>query len=90
MLGLVLTGCAVPIADLPAIGLPAGVPARPAEPGVYPAIHDVPAGRAEPMLDPAEQAKIENDLKAARNRQGQSSKAADKALDETSDKTSDR
>jgi hypothetical protein len=67
--GFSLGACSVPLADLPVIGLPSGAPARPAEPVSYPAVHDVPSERAEPVLNPAEQAKIENDLKAARNRQ---------------------
>jgi hypothetical protein len=82
LLGLALGGCSVPLADLPVVGLPAGAPARPAEPVAYPAVHDMPAARTEPVLDPAEQVKIENDLKTARDRQeaaaGQSSKASDR------------
>jgi hypothetical protein len=66
------------MADLPVIGLPAGAPARSTEPAVYPAVHDIPAGRSEPVLDPAEQAKIEADLKTARDRQAGATKAADK------------
>jgi hypothetical protein len=81
-LSLTLGACSVPIADLPVIGLPAGAPTRSAEPAAYPAVHDMPAGRSEPVLDPAEQAKIENDLKMARNHQaGASTKDVDKASD---------
>jgi hypothetical protein len=84
-----LGGCSVPVADLPVIGLPTGAPARPAEATAYPAVHDLPAPRAEPVLDPAEQAKMENDLKTARDRQlgaaGQSSKASNKSPDTSAD-----
>lgn len=69
LIGCMLGGCSVPVADLPVIGLPAGAPARPAEAGVYPAVHDMPAARTEQPLDPADQAKIETDLKHARDRQ---------------------
>jgi hypothetical protein len=69
VLGMATGGCSIPVADLPVIGLPAGAPPRPADPGPYPAVNDLPAGRAAPMLDPTEQAKIESDLKAARSRQ---------------------
>ena len=67
--GCLLGGCSVPVADLPIVGVPAGVPARPTDPGVYPAVHDMPAARTEPTLDPADQAKIETDLIHARDRQ---------------------
>jgi len=67
--GCLLGGCSVPVADLPVVGLPAGAPARPAEAGVYPAVHDMPAQRTEPTLDPSDQAKIETDLIHARDRQ---------------------
>jgi hypothetical protein len=73
-----LGACSAPLADLPVIGLPAGTPARPAAAGAYPAVHDVPTDRSEPMLDPTEQAKVENDLKTARDRQ---TKASEKAAD---------
>ena len=69
LLGLGLAGCSTPIADLPLVGLPANTPARPATPAEYPAVHDIPAARAEAVLTPEQQEKIEKDLVAARNRQ---------------------
>jgi len=69
LFGCALSGCSIPVADLPVIGLPAGAPARPADPAAYPAVHDMPAARTEPILDPADQAKIETDLIHARDRQ---------------------
>ncbi len=69
LMGCMLGGCSVPVADLPIVGLPAGAPARPAEPGVYPAVHDMPAARTEPTLDPADQAKVQTELIHARDRQ---------------------
>ena len=69
LLGLALAGCSTPIADLPLVGLPANTPARPANPAEYPAVHDIPAARAEAELTPEQQEKNEKDLVAARNRQ---------------------
>lgn len=59
----------MPLADMPLIGLPANTPARPANPGEFPAVHDIPGPRPEAVLTPEQQEKIEKDLVAARNRQ---------------------
>ncbi len=77
--GLALGACSVPVADLPVIGLPSGAPNRPADPTPYPAVHDMPANRTDPVLDPTEQAKLSSDLKAVRDRQEGVTKASDKA-----------
>lgn len=69
LFGLMLGGCSMPLADMPVIGLPANTPARPANPGEFPAVHDIPAPRPEAVLTPEQQEKIEKDLVAARNRQ---------------------
>jgi hypothetical protein len=69
MIALALAGCSIPIADLPIVGLPANTPARPAVQAEFPAVHDIPAARAEVVLTPEQQEKIEKDLLAARNRQ---------------------
>ncbi len=69
LVGLTLGGCSIPIADMPLVGLPANTPARPATPGEYLPVHDIPAPRAEPTLTPEQQEKIEKDLVAARNKQ---------------------
>ena len=66
---LVLGGCSMPFADLPLVGLPSNTPARLQTPAEYPAVHDIPAARSQAVLAPEEQAKIEKDLVAARNRQ---------------------
>lgn len=76
---LPLASCSVPIADLPAIGVPADAPARPKDPGSFPAVHDMPPDRSEPALAPAEQAQIENELAAARDRQAREAAAANAA-----------
>lgn len=50
-------------------GLPAGAPARSANPPAYPAVHDMPPQRAAAVLDAEEQKRLEADLIALRNRQ---------------------
>jgi hypothetical protein len=76
MIALALAGCSIPVADLPIVGLPANTPARPAVQAEYPAVHDIPAARAEAVLTPDQQDKIEKDLVAARNRQASGAQKA--------------
>ncbi len=76
LLGLALGGCSIPVADLPLVGLPANTPPRPANPGEYPAVHDIPAPRGETVLDQAQQDKLEKELLAARDRQDSGTQAA--------------
>lgn len=66
---LALGGCATSIADLPLVGTPAGAPERPKEAGAYLPVHDLPPDRDEAAIAPAEQAKIQRELVAARDRQ---------------------
>ena len=73
-----LSGCSVSVADLPIVGLPEGTPARPKDPGAFPAVHDMPAPREESALDPAEQVKIESEL-AAETLERQASSARSRA-----------
>lgn len=76
LLGLALGGCSIPLADMPLVGLPANTPARPATPGEYLPVHDVPAPRQETVLDQTQQDKLEKDLLAARDRQASGAQAA--------------
>jgi len=48
-------------------GLPENAPQRPANPGAYPAVHDQPPERSK-VLTNEEQAKLEQELIAARER----------------------
>jgi hypothetical protein len=57
------------MSQMPAIGLPADAPERPAEPTSYPAVHDIPPPRNSVTLTSIEQQKMEDDLMAARDRQ---------------------
>jgi hypothetical protein len=66
---LALGGCSSSIADLPLVGTPADAPARPKEAGTYLPVHDLPPDREEAAMAPAEQAKVLNELAAARDRQ---------------------
>jgi hypothetical protein len=60
------------MSQMPAVGLPAGSPERPAEPAAYPAVHDIPAPRNSVTLTNFEQEKMEDDLMAARDQQQKS------------------
>jgi hypothetical protein len=66
---LALGGCSSSIADLPMVGTPADTPARPNDSGAYLPVHDLPPDREQAALPPAERAKIEAELAAARDRQ---------------------
>jgi hypothetical protein len=78
-LALALGGCSISIADLPLVGTPADAPERPKESGAYLPVHDLPPDRAEPELAPAERAKIQAELVAARDRQASAAAAKDAA-----------
>ena len=68
-LAFALGGCSTQIADMPGVGLPAGTPERPKEAGGYLPVHDLPPERNEEAMKPAELAKIQSELTAARDRQ---------------------
>src|SRR6266853_258457 len=72
---LALAGCSISIADLPLVGTPADAPERPKEAGAYLPVHDLPPDREEPELAPAERAKIQAELVAARDRQASAAAA---------------
>ena len=76
---LALGGCATSIADLPLVGTPADAPARPKEAGGYLPVHDLPPNRDEAAMAPAEQAKIQAELAAARDRQAAAAAASNAA-----------
>jgi hypothetical protein len=68
LLAVPLAGCSSSIADLP-LGTPSDVPPRPKEVGAYLPVHDLPPNREEAAMEPAERARIEAELLAARDRQ---------------------
>lgn len=79
VLSLAAGGCASTVADAPLVGLPANTPARPATPGQYLPVHDLPAPREETVLNPQQQDQLEKDLAAARDRQVAGAQAAQRA-----------
>src|SRR5258707_15263447 len=72
---LALGGCSVSIADLPLVGTPADAPERPKEAGAYLPVHDLPPDREEAAMAPAERAKVQSELIAARDRQASAAAA---------------
>ncbi|MEA2902672.1 MAG: hypothetical protein QOI12_59 [Alphaproteobacteria bacterium] len=76
---LALGGCATSIADLPLVGTPADAPARPKQAGGYLPVHDLPPNRDQAAMAPAEQAKIQAELAAARDRQAAAAAASNAA-----------
>ena len=72
---LTLGGCATSIADLPLVGTPADAPPRPKEVGAYLPVHDLPPDREEGAMPPAERAKVQAELIAARDRQASAAAA---------------
>jgi hypothetical protein len=68
---LLLAGCETVAGYLGGAGSPMDAQASMTAkgPNDYPAVHDVPPERAEPLMTPAEQARIRGELTAARGRQ---------------------
>ena len=73
---LALGGCSTQIADMPGLGVPTDAPERPKEAGGYLPVHDLPPERDQQAIKPAELAKIQSDLTAARDRQAAASAPA--------------
>jgi hypothetical protein len=76
LLFLSVGGCSTSIADLPSGSSP-DTPERAADVPDYPAVHDVPAPRDQAAMDPAEQARVEKELIAAREHQSQAAQSSD-------------
>jgi hypothetical protein len=74
---LAVGGCSISIADLPLAGTPADAPARPKESGAYLPVNELPPDREEAAMNPAERAKIQKELAAARDRQASATVAKD-------------
>jgi hypothetical protein len=66
---LAVSGCSSQIADMRGVGLPTDAPQRPKDAGSYLPVHDLPPDREEAAMKPAELAKIQAELTAARDRQ---------------------
>jgi hypothetical protein len=76
---LAVGGCSTSIADLPLGGTPADAPARAKETGGYLPVNDLPPAREEAAMNPAERAKVQSELVAARERQASAAAAKDAA-----------
>jgi hypothetical protein len=73
---LALGGCSTSIADLPLIGTPTDAPGRPKEAGSYLPVEQLPPDRDDSAMTPAERAKMQAELIAARDRQASAAAAA--------------
>jgi hypothetical protein len=78
---LALGGCSIPIADLPSIGTTADAPGKQADP--YLPVEDLPPGRDQPTIAPADRDKMKAELLAARDRQASAPAAKDAAAKDT-------
>lgn len=66
-LALALAGCSSTLSDMESlVSTPAGAPAPPETPPLYPAVHDLPAPRPA-LLTAEEQERLERDLVATRD-----------------------
>jgi hypothetical protein len=72
--GLALGGCSIPLSDLPSFG--GSDPAKEKDADGFLAVNATPGGREEKVLEPAERAKVEKELIAARERQAAAAAAA--------------
>ncbi len=77
---LALAGCSTSIADIPLDG--ASSEARARDAGAYLPVNELPPPRDEAAMNPAERAKIQNELVAARERQAMAAKDQGQAKDQ--------
>jgi hypothetical protein len=73
---LALSGCSSSILDLPGASTTSDTAAHPREPDPYLPVHDLPPDREEAVIPPDQRAKIEKELKDARDRQASAAAAA--------------
>ena len=76
--GLAMGGCSTSIGDIP-LGTTSSTEARPKDGSGYMPVNDVPPNREEAAMDPAERAKLQKELVAARDRQASAVNAKDQA-----------
>lgn len=84
LVALALGGCSTSISEIP-IGTAAS-DTRPRDPGAYLPVNDTPPAREEAAMDPAEQAKVQKELIAARERQASAGKDQGRSKDEQNQK----
>jgi hypothetical protein len=83
-----LGGCSISIADLPLVGTPSDAPSRPKEAGAYLPVNELPPDRDEAAMDPAQRAKIQKELVAARDHQASVTAAKDQTTNSSSNSAS--
>jgi hypothetical protein len=66
---LALSGCSSSILDLPGASTTSDAATHPKEPDPFLPVHDLPPDRDEAVIPPDQRAKIEKELKDARDRQ---------------------
>jgi len=77
---LALGGCSIPISDMPMAGTPADAQARAKDnTGGFLPVNQLPPDRDEAAMNPAERAKVQKELVAARERQASAVAAKDAA-----------
>ena len=76
---LALGGCSIPISDMPMAGTPADAQARAKDSGGYLPVNQLPPDRDEAAMDPAQRAKMQKELLAARDHQASATAAKDQA-----------
>jgi hypothetical protein len=77
LVALALGGCSTSIAEMPLGVAPAD--ARAKEPTAYLPVNELPPARDEAAMDPAERAKVQKELIAARERQALAAASKDQA-----------
>lgn len=65
--GIGLGGCSISLSDMPLVG--SSDAARDKETNAFPAVNDLPTGREDTAMAPAERSKLESELIAAREHQ---------------------
>lgn len=75
---LALAGCSTSIAEIP-IGSASDTPRPAVDSGAYLPVNDTPPAREEAAMDPAERAKVQKELIAARERQASAATAKDQS-----------
>jgi hypothetical protein len=85
---LAFGGCSISIADLPLVGTPADAPERSKEAGAYLPVNELPPDRDEAAMDPAQRAKIQKELVAARDHQASATAAKDQSTNSTTNSAS--
>jgi hypothetical protein len=83
---LALGGCSISIADLPLVGTPEDAPARSKQADPYLPVEDLPPGRDQATIAPADRDKMKAELLAARDRQASATAPKDAAAKDTATK----